>query len=104
MIVELEQATKKYKMFFCSSKEALGVIREEYLEVEERLRKIKNFKEEEAKGELVLLSNELTQLGAMCIKARISLCDMTAELGSIQAYLEKAINDDVAAEVNEGSE
>jgi hypothetical protein len=88
MMTELKRANKKYKAFFTSSKEALGVIREEYLEVEERLRKVKDFKAEEAKGELALLDKELTQLGAMCAKAKMSLCDMRGEIAAIQGYLE----------------
>ena len=87
MLAELFAANIKYPDTFNGSKEALGVLREEYLECEELLRKIKTIngqledlhstiKTDELKGELV-------QLGAMCIKALYSLCDLERETAEL---------------------
>ena len=94
-IAEIETANSKYPAKFNGSKEALGVLREEYLEVEELLRKIKtingktsdlysDIKTDELKGELV-------QLGAMCIKALYSLCNLERETAAFSEATDREI-------------
>ena len=67
MVAELNRANQLYPEFR-SYNEALGVIREEYLELEGELIKKVHNKE--------WLREECIQLGAMCIKLIRGLCDV----------------------------
>lgn len=77
---ELLSAEENYAPYFYSSKEAMGAIREEYLEVEELLRAIKiSAGEAKTANSIELLPQllvELVQLSTMGLKAALSLCDL----------------------------
>ena len=88
---EVQEANKKYPSFFRSSKEALGVLREEYLEVEELLRMSKTadgYALDQSSLEVQAeLKKELIQLGAMCIKALYSSCNLNAECAAFSEVI-----------------
>jgi hypothetical protein len=83
MIGEVEEANKKWPPGFNSNAEALGVIRDMYLDVEREFLTTKSITSPESNR----LKDRLKRLGAMCIKATYSRCDMKPEMSAINEYL-----------------
>ena len=77
---ELMAANQKYPSFFGSSREALGVIRAQYLDAEQSLLHVKSLNgyalDEDSLAYGDELKIDLIQLGAMCIKAAYSLTNL----------------------------
>jgi hypothetical protein len=79
MLAELNRANAKYPERFASSAEGLGVLRGEYLKVEDLLKRVKVVGSKTFSSDFDLLSNELftacIQLTVVTSKAIMSFCD-----------------------------
>lgn len=90
VVKELDRANRKYPATFRSSNEALGTLRQEFLQVEEALRGVKvvdgQMLDKKTVDNCKHLEVELIQLGAMCIKAIYSCCELSPNVNdSLQA-------------------
>lgn len=79
-MAELQRANAKYGGGFRPSNEALGTLRQKFLEVEEELRATKMLDgvllDQKSIERSRVLKIELIQLGAMCFKAAYTFCDL----------------------------
>ena len=89
-IAELQRANEIYPTFFESSTEALGSIHKQCMALEHEIASVNivdgiALDEESVNTEAI--KKEIVQLGAMCIKAAYSLCDLEKECAEFSETL-----------------
>jgi len=115
MIDELQSANATYPNFFRSSAEAHGVLRRQFLKMEQQLLEVKSvdgfaFNADDIQ-QSAALKNKLVRMGTMCIKAAYSLCNLdedcrvfNAQVALNTAMAEKAAELFAGLESSEGGE
>jgi len=89
-IAELQRANEIYPTFFRSSVETLGSIHRQCMALEHEIASVNivdfiDVDEESVNTEAI--KKEIVQLGAMCIKAAYSLCDLEKECAEFSETL-----------------